>query len=118
VKKGRGPATGKVIQCLKSGQLEGLGIEHVLLYRRQTLQAHRHRRSEALLIVTRGSGKMLLNGKTIRVKKGHVISIPPGTAHGFITEGQRLEFVAIQRPGIYQPGKEEDIEIVPQGRLS
>lgn len=112
---GHGPITGSVTQCLKPGQLSGLGIERVLVYRGQTLKPHRHWTTEALLIVVRGNGFVTLGRTSVRVRKGDVISVPPRTIHGFATRGQPLEFIAIQRPSVCR-GRREDLEVVPRRR--
>lgn len=42
---------------------------------------HKHRRSEELYHVTRGSGLMTLNGRPIPLRAGDTLSIPAGTPH-------------------------------------
>ncbi len=110
--KGQGPVVGRVTQCQRLGQLKGLGVERIRVYRWKTTQPHRHFKSEAFLMVLKGQGDIVLNGRVVAVKEGYVIFIPPKTIHGFVTQGDQLEFIAIQRPALYQPGKNEDLEIV------
>ena len=112
--KGRGAVTGRVTQYQKPGQLDNLGIERVLVYAGKTLRPHRHHKTEAFLIITAGRGTIVLNGTAVPVRKGDVVSIPPRTVHGFTTRKHQLEFIAIQRPGVYQPGKREDLEVVAE----
>ena len=42
---------------------------------------HRHRLSEELYHVTRGSGLMILGDETLAIAVGDTVLIPPGTAH-------------------------------------
>jgi mannose-6-phosphate isomerase-like protein (cupin superfamily) len=53
----------------------------------QATQRHHHRRSEEIYLVTHGSGRLELDGETIRVGAGDAILIPPGTWHTIGNDG-------------------------------
>ncbi|HRD92315.1 MAG TPA: cupin domain-containing protein [Accumulibacter sp.] len=53
----------------------------------QQTRLHRHRISEELYHVTRGTGLMTLAGETLDIAVGDTVLIPPGTAHGVTATG-------------------------------
>lgn len=58
-----------------------------------------HRVAEEYYFVLSGSGIALLNGEERRLAAGDFLRLPPGTTHGFITEGEPLEMLDIHTPG-------------------
>ncbi len=110
--KGSGRSIGLVKQCLISSEMKGVSIEYITINPRQRFLAHIHHRTEAFLIIARGSGTIILNGKSIRLKKGDLVYIPPRTAHGFRTKSNFLEFISVQRPPVLTSRGKEDLEVV------
>ncbi len=43
---------------------------------------HYHRRSAELYYVLEGEGQVILDGRTVEVRKGTMVHIPPGVIHG------------------------------------
>ncbi|MCP5247989.1 MAG: cupin domain-containing protein [Candidatus Accumulibacter sp.] len=53
----------------------------------QATRLHRHRLSEELYHVTRGTGVMTLGAETLELAVGDTVLIPPGTAHSVTATG-------------------------------
>ena len=48
---------------------------------------HHHRVSEEIYVVTKGSGRLEVDGETRRVSRGEAILIPPGAWHTLENDG-------------------------------
>lgn len=60
---------------------------------------HRHKANEEIYIVVRGSGEFQVDGETIPVSEGSVLSIAPGGSRCWRSlSGEPLYFIVIQAP--------------------
>lgn len=85
----------------------GPGIQH----------EHCHLGSNATLIITKGSGRLLSDGVSYPVKEGDTVGIPKGAPHGFeLNDGEHLEFISVQSPPIIdrETGKVDIAKHVPR----
>lgn len=65
---------------------------------------HYHRRSAEVYYVLEGTGRMELNGDTIAIEPGTVVTIEPGTRHRLTSEGGVKTVVVAVPP--FDPGDE------------
>lgn len=60
-----------------------------------------HQEAEELYYVLEGSGTAVLNGQPRAIRAGELLRLPPGTTHGFVTEGEALHLLNIHSPGCW-----------------
>lgn len=91
----------------------GVSVEHVTLDPNREYNPHYHEKSDAFVLILRGSGYIQDgHGTRYRATEGSLAYFPRGARHGFITEGEGLTFVAVQSPPIKdaKTGKEDFVE--------
>lgn len=93
--------TSTIYRLNKRNIVPGVGIDYVVMRKGKVLKSHYHKRPCILILVVKGKGVVTLNGEEKSVKEGDVISILPGTSHGFRALSAKFIFVSIQRPAIY-----------------
>lgn len=57
-----------------------------------------HREAEELYYVLSGCGTAILNGQPRALAAGDFLRLPPGTTHGFVTQGEALVMLDIHSP--------------------
>lgn len=62
-------------------------------------EPHKHQKVDARLYVLEGSGKIILNGKPHKYKRGSIFNVPRGTSHGFEISLPTI-FLSIQNKAI------------------
>lgn len=64
---------------------------------------HRHDHTEEILFAHQGTGFAIINGDTIKIKKGTTLFIPPGTWHGIENPDDSMSILYVTTP----PGLEK-----------
>jgi len=59
---------------------------------------HRHDETEEILFVHEGSGIAIINGDTVKIKKGATLFIPPGTSHGIQNPNDSMDILFVTTP--------------------
>ncbi|HEX7374053.1 MAG TPA: cupin domain-containing protein [Steroidobacteraceae bacterium] len=65
-----------------------------------TSEVHRHNRSETVLYIWAGAGRVLVGEEWFDVRAGDRVLIGKGVFHGLATGDQSLEFLSVQSPPI------------------
>ena len=73
------------------------------------VRPHRHRDGAHVVYIVSGGGTMLHGDKTIRLKPGMIVHVPPGVVHGVKAEGGELTLVDFAQPP-FDPDKIEWIK--------
>ena len=64
---------------------------------------HYHAKTEEIYYIMSGSGKMVIDGKTFSVKKGHSILVPKGARHELANTGRgKLVYICVDSP-VFDP---------------
>ena len=90
-----------------------VSMEYVKLAPNSNYRPHYHERSDALVFILDGSGHVLNgDGNSYKVSQGSVAYFPRRTRHGFATESEGLNFLAVQSPPIKDAltGREDFVE--------
>lgn len=74
-----------------------------------------HRIAEEYYFVLAGRGTAMLDGRAQPLRPGDFLRLPPGTTHGFITDGEPLEMLDIHTPGCRPDRDTYFVDQVPQG---
>ncbi len=74
-------------------------VYRVSIIPQQRTRISYHRVAEEYYFVLTGHGTAVLDGQEYRLKAGDFLRLPPGTTHGFVTEGEPLEMINIHAPG-------------------
>ena len=65
-----------------------------------TSEVHRHNRSETVLYIVAGAGRVLVGEEWFDVHAGDRVLIGKGTFHGLATGATALDFLSVQSPPI------------------
>lgn len=76
---------GSTIRELHRTELQSLA--EATLEPGQATQRHRHRATEEIYLVTKGSGELEVDGERRRVRPGDAVLIPPGAWHTLDNDG-------------------------------
>ena len=79
------------------------GVDYLEIPANSISEIHRHHESDAILFVISGSATADLGGRLYELGPGVRVIIPRGTAHGFQTNDEKLQFVSVQVPPIQNP---------------
>ncbi len=79
-----------------------LGYEHVTIKPRTIGAAHVHKQSNALVLVTEGSGFFIHKNGRVAIQRGSVVHIPAKAFHNFAAGKEGLVFESVQWPPIGQ----------------
>jgi quercetin dioxygenase-like cupin family protein len=105
-----------VIEALLSEAEEGAGtVYRVRVEPHQRTSVSYHRAAEEYYYVLAGRGTALLNGEAYALAAGDFLRLPPGTTHGFVTEGEALEMLNIHTPGCRPNRDVYFVDAVPEG---
>ena len=63
---------------------------------RGTERLHRHRSHSAKVLLWKGKGTLLLNGKSIAIREGEEIQIPAGAPHAYTNESKSPTVAIVQ----------------------
>ena len=89
-----------VLESLIDPEEEGAGTAYrVCIGPHERTSVSRHRIAEEYYYVVSGSGLALLDGREHRLAAGDFLRLPPGMAHGFVTEDDSLVMLDIHTPG-------------------
>lgn len=70
-----------------------------VIWVKKEVSNHRHDAHTEVVFVLEGKGKMQLNGKISRIKKGDIIVIPQGSPHSVVTTSKKpLKVISVQSP--------------------
>ncbi len=95
---------------------EGMGTAYrVRIEPHSTTSVSYHKLAEELYYVLSGSGVAVLNGAHHELRTGDFLRLPPGTTHGFITDGEPLVMLDIHSPGSRPDRDVYFVGEVPQG---
>ncbi len=90
-----------VRQLTRSTSLEdSVAVDDVVIGAQQISRIHRHNRSDTVLYIVGGSGEVVVEDRSLEVKAGDRIHIPPGSYHGVRTAKESLHFISVQTPPI------------------
>jgi mannose-6-phosphate isomerase-like protein (cupin superfamily) len=64
----------------------------------QSGTGHRHREQEEAYVVVAGSGRMLVDGEVLELRKWDVVRVAPEVARAFEAGPDGLEFIAVGGP--------------------
>lgn len=82
-----------------------------IIYIKKEVRPHKHLTHAEHVLILEGTGEMKLGSRTVPVKKGSIIYIPPGTIHSLrVTSKKPVKVLSVQAP--YFDGK--DRIIVPE----
>jgi mannose-6-phosphate isomerase-like protein (cupin superfamily) len=88
------------IESLIPREDEGAGTAYrVRIAPHSTTSVSYHKLAEEIYFIISGHGTAVLNGVNHTLKTGDFLRLPPGTTHGFITEGEALVMLDIHSPG-------------------
>ncbi|MBX7107100.1 MAG: cupin domain-containing protein [Chitinophagales bacterium] len=74
-------------------------VSGFVIWIKQEVKPHLHATHSENVFILEGAGKMLLGGKTIEVKAGDLIYIPPQTVHALrVTSATPMKVLSIQAP--------------------
>lgn len=65
-----------------------------------TSEVHRHNRSETVLYIVAGAGRVMVGDEWFDVREGDRVLIGKGVFHGLATGDRALEFLSVQSPPI------------------
>lgn len=89
-----------VLESLIDPAEEGAGtVYRVSIAANQRTNVSYHRAAEEYYFVLSGRGAAILDGKRYELAAGDFLRLPPGTAHGFVTDNEPLEMLDIHTPG-------------------
>ncbi len=96
-----------VRQVTRNTSLESLvAVDLVSVAPHQTSESHRHNKSDTILLIMGGKGKVRVADTLFDVESGDRIHIPPKAFHQVITSDSMIEFMSVQTPPILS--KEDD----------
>ncbi|WP_027708500.1 cupin domain-containing protein [Zooshikella ganghwensis] len=80
------------------------GYEYVEMPPNQLITPHVHPNSDAIVIVTQGSGRFIAGNGSVQVKRWSHGIIPRGKLHGVIADAYGMTFISVQIPPIGEDG--------------
>jgi quercetin dioxygenase-like cupin family protein len=90
-----------VQQLTRGTNLESrVAADLVTIAARSTSEVHRHNRSETVIYLLHGAGRVLVGDNWHDVRAGDRILIGRGVFHGFATDAEPIEFLSVQSPPI------------------
>jgi mannose-6-phosphate isomerase-like protein (cupin superfamily) len=90
-----------------SSPVEGFSVAEADVGAGVETEAHVHKRSQEIYYILEGAGTMRLGGRSLKVKTGDAILIPPGTAHQIrADEGVGIRILCVCSPA-YSHGDTE-----------
>jgi mannose-6-phosphate isomerase-like protein (cupin superfamily) len=99
----------KIRYLADAGQMKGLSVVHVRLPPRYQHASLCHRRTHEWLMILKGSGRGVIDGRTVRFRPGVILYMPPGVMHQMGTGSSALEAVVIFTPPLDIEGPAPDI---------
>nr|VFK31904.1 MAG: Cupin domain-containing protein [Candidatus Kentron sp. MB] len=61
-------------------------------------ERHYHKKTTEYYYVLNGRGQLYLDGEIYDIRKGDLVTIPPGTVHNAIEQDEALEIVVVEIP--------------------
>ena len=96
------------------GQESASSVRYVRLRRDPDRTAHRHPRSEEVVLVVAGTGYVWVEGEQHRVRAGDIVRIPPGVAHATVPDdGADMELMCFfPHPELEQNLEPTDLRVL------
>lgn len=89
--------------------IPNVGVVHVRLPPRYEHQAIFHRKTREWIFILRGSGKGVIGGRSIRLRPGTILYIPPKMPHQMSTGSSAIEALVLFSPPMSLNAKKMDV---------